>query len=393
MDPRTPTFARRRRGSAMVYVTVSMTALLGFASLAVDLGHVFVVRSELQLAADAAARYAAAGMGAGIETAEANAIDAANDNKADGTPVDISAGDVEFGVWNPTGRTFTKLVGPARSAANAVRVTTRRTSATGNAVSLMFARVLGPSACNVTASAVARKALTPPAAFTGLSSFQAGNNALIAGYDSTAGAPGGNNTLELGNLGSNGSITVGNNSDVRGSVSIGPSGSYQQGNNTDLSGSETELNEALAYAPTESPTVASSGALTVPHHQTITLPAGTYNYTTIDIGQGGTLTFSGPAKVYVTEALVLGNDARLAGSGDSPTNLSVRLVGGASVEAGNNATVVASVYGPQASFEAGNNFHLRGTIVARTVSVGNNVELYYDRRLGSEGGAGIMLVR
>lgn len=378
----------------MVYVTVAMTALLGFASLAVDLGHVYVVRSELQLAADAAARYGAAGLATGVATAQSYAIDAANDNRADGTPVEIAAGDVELGLWNGTDRTFTTLTGPARAAANAVRVTTRRTSATGNAVSLMFARVLGASACNVTASAIARKATTPPGAFTGLSSFQVGNNAVIAGYDSTSGAPGGSNTLELGNLGSNGSIQIGNNSAVSGSVSLGPSGSYQQGNNTDLTGTETELATPLLYPPTESPTVASGGALNVPQHQTVTLPGGTYNYTTIDIGEGATLTFSGSATVYVTGGLVLGNNANLRAGGDLPSNLSVRLVGGVSVDCGNEVTIIASIYGPQADFGAGNNFHLRGTITADVISVGTNVELYYDQRLGSNNNtSGILLVR
>ena len=42
---------RRRRGSALAYVMASMVALLAFPSLAVDMGHVYLVRSELRLAA------------------------------------------------------------------------------------------------------------------------------------------------------------------------------------------------------------------------------------------------------------------------------------------------------------------------------------------------------
>src|SRR5688500_9365250 len=82
--------ARRRRGSALLYVTVSMTVLLGFASLAVDLGHVYVVRSELQLAADAAARYGATGLEVGVATAVARATDAADDNTSDGVAVQLN---------------------------------------------------------------------------------------------------------------------------------------------------------------------------------------------------------------------------------------------------------------------------------------------------------------
>ena len=394
MGLRTHRFSGRRRGSALVYVTAAMATLLGFVSLAVDLGRVYVVRSELQLAADAAARYAAAGLATGVARAEANAIDAADDNTADGTPVNISAADVEFGVWNPTGRTFTVLHGAGRSGANAVRVTTRRTTATGNAVSLMFARALGRTACDVTTSAIARRAAARPAAFTGLSSLAVGANAVIAGYDSNAGAPGGSNTLELGNLGSNGTVDVENNSLVRGGVTVGPSGSYEQGNNTELSGPVSELDAPLSYPPTESPTVSGGNPLDVPAHQTVTLPGGTHHYTTVNIGHGATLTFSDNATVYVTGGLVLDNGARLTAGGGAPGNLRVRLVGGAGVESRNNATLIADVYGPQAEFVAGNNFHLRGSVTADVIDVGNNAELYYDHRLDSGGGApAILLVR
>src|SRR5207237_1633805 len=102
---------RAGRGSALVYVTASLVALMAFASLAVDLGRVYVVRSELQLAADAAARYGAAGLPSGTATAENNAITAAGDNKADGTRVTITASDVEFGTWNSGTRTFSVLTG------------------------------------------------------------------------------------------------------------------------------------------------------------------------------------------------------------------------------------------------------------------------------------------
>ena len=363
-----------------------MVALLAFASLAVDVGHVYVVKAELQLAADAAARYGAAGLSTSVTAARANAIDAANDNTADGTPVDLATDDIEFGMWNASSRSFTALTGSAASGANAVRVTARRTAAAGNAVQLMFARVLGRTSFDVTATSIARKATPGSGGFTGLSSFSAGNNAVIAGYDSSAGAPGGTNVLDLGDIGSNGSIQVGNNSDIHGSVTMGPSGNFQKGNNTTVTGSESELGSPMSYPPTESPTVASSGTLTVGNGQTVTLGGGTHTYTTVRVEQGGTLTFSGSATVYVTGTLVLDNDARLLASDSLPENLHVRLTGAVACDCGNGVTIIADVYGPQATFDAGNNFRLRGSLVADVLSVGNNAELYYDRQLSSGGG-------
>src|SRR3954467_2933229 len=82
--------ARRRRGSALVYVTATLVAMLAFVSLAVDLGHVFLVRSELQAAADAAARYGVTGIAAGVATAQTYAVNAAKENKSDGGDVVIN---------------------------------------------------------------------------------------------------------------------------------------------------------------------------------------------------------------------------------------------------------------------------------------------------------------
>src|SRR5689334_2185672 len=44
---------RAARGAALIYLTVTVVALIALASLAVDVGRVYVARGELQLAADA----------------------------------------------------------------------------------------------------------------------------------------------------------------------------------------------------------------------------------------------------------------------------------------------------------------------------------------------------
>ena len=42
-------------GSAVIFVAVTLLLLLAFAALAIDMGHMYVVRTELQNAADAGA--------------------------------------------------------------------------------------------------------------------------------------------------------------------------------------------------------------------------------------------------------------------------------------------------------------------------------------------------
>ena len=359
-----------------------MVALIGFTSLAVDLGRVQLVRGELQAAADAAARHAAYGFRAGgVVSAQNYAIDAADDNNADGAPVVLDRSeDIEFGTWNSSSKQFTKLPDSQRDRANALRVIARRIRARNNAVPLPWASLVNMPTCDVTVRSIVRLApATSGAAFVGLISLQIGNNAVFASYDASDGPPGGTNLSEGGNIASNGPTQVGNNSQIQGDVISGPSGTFTLGNGGSLSGDESDLTAELLYPPTESSPVPVSGVLNVGHGETVTLPAGTYCYSQINIDQDGTLTFASDATVYVTRTVTMGNKATIAGAGNDPGKLKLRLVGlGGTVQAANNCTVIALVYAPQASFDVGTNVHLRGHMVAQQASFGNNAELYYD---------------
>jgi Flp pilus assembly protein TadG len=137
----------RRQGIALVYTTVMMTVLMGFCSLAVDLARVQASKTELHRAADAAAIYAAHGLASG--NAVSNAIQAGKDNKVDGQPLTILGSDVTLGTWNGS-----KFIAGGASP-NAVKVQTYRTKARNNAISLVFAQLIGQATCDVHASAIA----------------------------------------------------------------------------------------------------------------------------------------------------------------------------------------------------------------------------------------------
>ena len=356
MEPRVPTPSRaalpgrraraRRRASALVYVTAAFVALAALGSLAVDLGRVYLVRSELQLAADAAARYAAAGfVDGGITGAEDNAVNAADDNTADGTPVVLQpAEDIEFGTWNASTRQFTTLAGPARAGADAIRVIARRTSARRNAVPLGLGRVVGLTSCDAQATSVARLARRGGAAFVGIGQMQVGNNVVIAGYNSAAGAPGGANLNDSVTIGSNGQTEIGNNGEFGGSVLLGPLGSFSGPSVT-----VDRLTSVLSYPPVESPTVASSGALFVPSHTTRTLAGGTHSFTSVTLDEHAELIFTGPATVYVDGDLNAANDPVVMGFDSLPGNLRIRVRGSHQVSFGNNASLYYDINLPSGS--------------------------------------------
>jgi Flp pilus assembly protein TadG len=174
--------ASDERGVAAILVALVILVLLGFAALAIDIGHLFAVRNELQNAADAGAlagaRFLYNDDGTAVNTG-ANQIgyDAATANVSDtgsGSEVAVevnwtggNSGDVQRGHWSFADHTFT----PNDSTApvdlwnvsdeeldadlnfiNAVKVVTRRA---GTPVVSLFARIFGHQDFQLSADAVA----------------------------------------------------------------------------------------------------------------------------------------------------------------------------------------------------------------------------------------------
>jgi Flp pilus assembly protein TadG len=137
---------KRERGIAVLFVALFLLVSLWFVSMAIDVGKVMAARTELQAAADAAALAGASAIDpvTGVidqPVAKARAAAAALDNKAYQsveTPIVI---DPEVDVEFPQ---------PDR-----VKVTVKRTAATGNPVVLHFAQTFGLPSVGVQADATA----------------------------------------------------------------------------------------------------------------------------------------------------------------------------------------------------------------------------------------------
>ncbi len=148
----------RRRGTAMIYIMVSLVAMLGFCSFAVDLGRVQTAKTEIRRGADAAARVAAAYLSQESPTAtsgpvQTNAEAMARQNKVDGSPLLLSDSNVVIGSWDTTHTPplFTKGGTPNPSAGiySAVQISAVRQ------IPLLFGSILGARNCNVTATSTA----------------------------------------------------------------------------------------------------------------------------------------------------------------------------------------------------------------------------------------------
>jgi hypothetical protein len=179
----------RERGATLVMVGVSLVALLSVMALAIDLGMLYVARSEAQRAADAAALGGASALmksgcqgsasgcvagGTQEGPARLRAESVGQQNYVMGQPADIQDTDISF--------TYPSSTEPQ------ITVVVRRTVASGNAIPTIFAKMFGVSGADVTATATAE-------------AFQPGNQSngcvvpfLMANCDTNAGDPLGENS-------------------------------------------------------------------------------------------------------------------------------------------------------------------------------------------------------
>ena len=168
-------FMRDTEGAVAIITVFILMALLGVASLAIDMGQLYTVRNELQNTADAAALAAAGKLIAtqnGVAVRDANAAQQAaltvaqRQRQLAGLP-DVDPGarndlTITFGEWNlKTGdpKTAWTEIGStcgSTSNANAIRITLRRGvgTITGPVINL-FARIFGVNTSDVAATATA----------------------------------------------------------------------------------------------------------------------------------------------------------------------------------------------------------------------------------------------
>jgi hypothetical protein len=115
------------------------------------MGHIYVVRAELQNAADTIAVVAAEEL-PDYFAAESTALTYAAAQDGGEGPI-LDSGDIVAGYWDPISETFA----PGGPNPNAVQVTARRAQDNGNPVQMMFATIFGFDTVDVGATAIAAR--------------------------------------------------------------------------------------------------------------------------------------------------------------------------------------------------------------------------------------------
>ena len=153
---------KREKGAVLVFITISLAALVGFAAWATETGRAWQTKSQLQAAADSAAL-------AGVESllsadfltvdeagARTEAITYGAAHTALGTNLTIAAADVQVGSWDMASQTFTALPGNTDpDVMRAVRVITRRDDTLNGPIETILGRALGVASITVNTDAIA----------------------------------------------------------------------------------------------------------------------------------------------------------------------------------------------------------------------------------------------
>lgn len=249
------------------------------------------------------------------------------------------------------------------------------------------------------------------------------SNARVDSYNSTLGTwavqatnGSGSNLYahDSGNVGSNGDVTMDQNSKVWGSAQCGPEAATTVLGNAVVTGSTTPAPEEVDLPPLSIPSLTSSGDRTV--NGTLNLPAGNYRYNTFNMRSGAIVNVTGPAtivttnflmrqntqfrvnatngpvKIYVYDDFVLSSNAQMYALDFNPDKVQVNLESDNVIDPDvtveldvidfdSNTKIYGTIYAPNAHIEVDSNLELFGAMMARSIDLDSNARVHYDENL------------
>ena len=239
-----------RRGSILVLALVLMVVVFACAAFAIDVGYLSLLRTRLQLAADAGAMAGTDALAEGPGASAAAAEQFAEMNFHSSDPLDVIANDdVEFGTWDEETHVFQPLTADRFDEAFAVRVTCRRTDVRGNSAKLFFAHMLGRDFADLTMVAVARAKASTCGRIVGLTRVSMTGNCYTDSYSSALGSYSDHPPRQRGHVCSNGPILTSGSTVINGNAHPGVAGSVI-GSGT-VTGLNTQLTEDLEFPPVD----------------------------------------------------------------------------------------------------------------------------------------------
>lgn len=385
----------RRRGVVAPLVVVTLVVILGCAALAVDIGHICVANEEMQDAMDASALAGASGLYETDGTARSRAIHYAANNKVAGHPVSASESDVIIGFWEGSTQTFFPFAGGEPTAPNAVH-----TIGTRPDLPLFFARFMGYSKTRVMKDAVATSGSGTCAGIWGLELIDGDGNLITDSYDSTLGAYGNDNIRAHGDICSNKNIVLEGGVEIHGdamngedhslttfgsSFSVwGVMGAHQGHMDAppfDITVIEANNDNATIglTAKGNDPFGGSPWNFVVTGNDSLTLPEGTFYFTSALVDGQATVTVTGPTTIYLSgpAAFTAGG---LINVTQDPKNLIIYSTG-PTITIDGSAGFYGGIVAPQTEVTLTGTSDIYGTIMAGVLNMFGTTNIHVDEQL------------
>jgi hypothetical protein len=226
--------------------------------------------------------------------------------------------------------------------------------------------------------------------------------------------------LDHGSTGSNGNISLKQNSKVFGSSNPGVDGSISILGNATVSGTTTPLHEPFELPEIELPSIASTGDLDIAKNKTSNVGPGDLHFSRLNANTGSTLNVTGPANVifdsftmfsgskltvhaengpvhfYVLDNFILNSNTTIASTTYKPADIEFNLLSDNIIDLrdhvildnldfDSNAKLYGTMYAPHALINIDSNFELFGSLVAQQVDLDSNSRIHFDEALLESG--------
>jgi Flp pilus assembly protein TadG len=388
----------KRFGNIGVLAAVIVTVFAGFLAFGIDVGYLLMIRTELQVAADAGAL---AGVGCLLESpgkARQAATGYAQLNMTRRANFVVEPGqDIALGKWDLDTAQFTPLADANAASANAVRVTCRLSEARNNAPGLIFGRLFGLNLVPLEATATARVTASRCGLVIGLDKFTMSGSSWIDSYASADGPYDPATASHNGDACSNTTIKMSGSSAIYGDAHPGPGCIVDSSSSIGVLGNEEPLQEPLVLPPVDPGDAAvNNNNLTIPLSDEgeeplsggefnlsggdhVQLSPGTYYFSKMTLSGGSSISIVGPTKIYVTGDVSLSGGS-VANLTQLPINLQLYPMGSKCVISG-GSQFHGAVYAPTAKVERSGDSDYYGMIVGRELVLSGGGGIHVDESL------------
>ena len=378
-----------RRGLVLIYVMLSMIIFLVIASLAIDMGHARLAKTQLQFAADAAARAACEDLPYGQTTARKTAVTIGAANNVDGTPLVITPGtDIVFGTWDPNARTFTPSSGLGSGTGNAIQINASRTAAKGNAIQLAFASVFSAGTSDIHATATACFAGGNGAySIVGMNSISMTLNSYTDSYNSSVAPYNSLSPNHRGSIASNGNISLSGSVNVDGDSRAGVGKATTVSGSAKVTGLNAPLGTVMKYPSVTLPsTYTDLGDVNI-SSGTSSIPGGTYLIRNLTLSGSAHIIWTGPTVLYIQNSYNVTNTVQIDTYQNIPSNRVLNFLPTCTTATWSGTNVcTGDLYAPDTDFTIGGTVQMFGRILAKSITHSGGGGMHYDEALSPPGG-------